>query len=141
MWISIFQICVSTSSLPVSCALPVRAILQNFIANMAASSPLSTPSTMLPMKRRREDSHDIRLEKNETSPIIEEGNSGKKKERKRTKKIGDGARDSGKKGGIDESIGKMDNRLLADFFARQAKRHGDELTALELNDIFVPGKK
>lgn len=42
--------------------------------------------------------------------------------------------------GIDESIGKMDGRLLADHLAQKARRHFKELTAVELNDLHVPGE-
>ncbi|KAI9376259.1 U3-containing 90S pre-ribosomal complex subunit-domain containing protein [Aspergillus egyptiacus] len=40
--------------------------------------------------------------------------------------------------GLDEAIGKMDGRLLADHFVQKAKRHNKELTAVELNDLSVP---
>ncbi|KAI5283631.1 hypothetical protein KEM54_001976 [Ascosphaera aggregata] len=40
---------------------------------------------------------------------------------------------------IDESIGKMNGPLLADFFAKQTKRHNRELTDVELNDMYIPG--
>ena len=95
---------------------------------MAASSALSTPSTMLSMKRKRDGT------------AHGDGHSSKKKKDKRAKQTVDDARDSGKRDGIDESIGKMDGRLLADFFAQQAKRHNDDLSAVELNDIYVPGE-
>lgn len=39
---------------------------------------------------------------------------------------------------VDENIAYMDNRLLADLFARQIKRHYNELTAVELNDLYLP---
>src|SRR5204863_1977453 len=95
---------------------------------MATSSALSTPSTMLSMKRKRDGTG------------RGDGRSSKKKKDKRAKQIIDDVRDSGKRGGIDESISKMDGRLLADFFAQQAKRHNDDLSAVELNDICVPGE-
>lgn len=41
---------------------------------------------------------------------------------------------------IDESIGKMDGRLLADFFAQKVKRHNKEISAVELSDLSVPGE-
>jgi protein CMS1 len=44
-----------------------------------------------------------------------------------------------RKGGMDEAIGKMDGRLLADHFVQKAKRHNKELTAVELSDLSVPG--
>ncbi|KAL3483653.1 U3-containing 90S pre-ribosomal complex subunit-domain containing protein [Aspergillus germanicus] len=43
-----------------------------------------------------------------------------------------------RKGGMDEAIGKMDGRLLADHFVQKAKRHNKELTAVELSDLSVP---
>ncbi|KAL4970002.1 uncharacterized protein BDV14DRAFT_67183 [Aspergillus stella-maris] len=39
---------------------------------------------------------------------------------------------------VDEAIGKMDGRLLADHFMQKAKRHNKEITAVELNDLSVP---
>ncbi|TPR05021.1 exodeoxyribonuclease III (xth) family protein [Aspergillus niger] len=42
------------------------------------------------------------------------------------------------KGGIDEAIGKMDGRLLADHFVQKARRHNKELSAVELSDLSVP---
>ena len=71
-------------------------------------------------------------------PQVDEGSS-KKKKRRRNKQISEDAKDDGKKDGIDESIGKMDERLLADFFAQQAKRNNEELTAVELSDLYIPG--
>lgn len=44
------------------------------------------------------------------------------------------------KDGIDESISKMDGRLLADHVMQKAKRHNKDLTAVELNDLSVPGE-
>lgn len=63
----------------------------------------------------------------------------KSKKRKHAKKAPEEVEDSSKLDGINESIGKMDGRLLADFFAQKAKRHNKELTAVELNDIYLPG--
>jgi hypothetical protein len=65
--------------------------------------------------------------------------SKKAKKRKRAKKVSEDAAYSSIVDGIDEAIGKMDGRLLADFFAKKAKRHDKDLTAVELDDIFVPG--
>lgn len=42
-------------------------------------------------------------------------------------------------GGIDEAIGKMDGRLLADYFAQKARKLDKELTAVELEDLYVSG--
>ncbi|KAL4862928.1 hypothetical protein BDV12DRAFT_178165 [Aspergillus spectabilis] len=43
-----------------------------------------------------------------------------------------------RKGTVDEAIGKMDGRLLADHFIQKAKRHNKELSAVELSDLSVP---
>lgn len=44
-----------------------------------------------------------------------------------------------RKNGIDESIGKMDGKLLADYFAQRAQKLDKELSAVELNDLSVSG--
>lgn len=41
---------------------------------------------------------------------------------------------------INTAIGKMDNRLLADYVAQRSKRFGEDLSLVELEDIHVPGK-
>ncbi|KAL5337566.1 U3-containing 90S pre-ribosomal complex subunit-domain containing protein [Aspergillus crustosus] len=43
-----------------------------------------------------------------------------------------------RRGTVDETIGKMDGRLLADHFIQKAKRHNKELSAVELGDLSVP---
>ncbi|KAI5300084.1 ribosomal protein S15 [Ascosphaera pollenicola] len=71
----------------------------------------------------------------------------KAKKQKRAKKDeskDDGAaftsanKDTDKKDGINESIGKMNGPLLADFLAKQIQRHNKEMTAVELNDLYIP---
>ncbi|KAL2364204.1 hypothetical protein RJZ56_002874 [Blastomyces dermatitidis] len=92
-------------------------------------------------KRRREDEEDVLPTKQAapTAPATAANDGGsKKKKRKKTKQIVEDPKDADKKDGIDESIGKMDGPLLADFFAQQAKRHNSELTAVELDDVYVP---
>ncbi|EEH23546.2 hypothetical protein PABG_05757 [Paracoccidioides brasiliensis Pb03] len=90
-------------------------------------------------KRHREDDDDVQPATVSTAPpaALDPRGSHKKK-RKRTKQIVEDPKDAGKKDGVDESIGKMDGRLLADFFAQQAKRHNSELTTVELDDVYVP---
>ncbi|KAK2808161.1 hypothetical protein FQN50_004902 [Emmonsiellopsis sp. PD_5] len=105
------------------------------------ASTTSKPAPKKGKKRPREDEGDVpavkTLPPTAQPPAADEGAS-KKKKRKRTKEIAEDPKDAGKKDGVDESIGKMDGRLLADFFAQQAKRHNDELTAVELDDIYIP---
>lgn len=72
-------------------------------------------------------------------------NKQKLKEKKKLQKAKEQGNDEDGKGGqrkkgIDESIGKMDGRLLVDHFAQKAKRHNKELSAVELSDLSVPGE-
>lgn len=39
---------------------------------------------------------------------------------------------------VDESISKMNEQLLADYFMQKAKAHNKDLTAVELSDMSVP---
>lgn len=41
---------------------------------------------------------------------------------------------------IDESIGKMDGRFLADYLAQRAKAKNPDMTAIELTDLHIPGR-
>ncbi|KAK9593144.1 Protein cms1 [Aspergillus fumigatus] len=61
-----------------------------------------------------------------------------KQKQQKKKDLEDDPKQQERKGGIDESIGKMDGRLLADYFVQKAKRHNKELTAVELGDLSVP---
>lgn len=63
----------------------------------------------------------------------------KEKKKQKAKEESGDVQEGERKEGIDESIGKMDGRLLVDHFAQKAKRHNKELTAVELNDLSVPG--
>ncbi|EAW21923.1 uncharacterized protein NFIA_070940 [Aspergillus fischeri NRRL 181] len=65
-------------------------------------------------------------------------NSKNKQKQQKKKELEDDPKQQERKGGIDESIGKMDGRLLADHFVQKAKRHNKELTAVELGDLSVP---
>jgi protein CMS1 len=105
-------------------------------------STSTVSSTTIDKKRKRDarDEGKSKKQQPEGSPQLEEESSKKKKKRRRNKQISENVNDDGKKDGIDESIGKMDRRLLADFFAQQAKRNNEELTAVELSDIYIPGR-
>lgn len=90
--------------------------------NNAAAAPAKNASEG-PSKKKRKDL------KNKQKPEKEE------KEQKSQKD----PKEQQRNGGIDESIGKMDGRLLVDHFVQKAKRHNKELTAVELSDLSVPG--
>jgi protein CMS1 len=66
-------------------------------------------------------------------------NSKSKQKQQKQKEQDEDPKQQERKGGIDESIGKMDGRLLADHFVQKAKRHNKELTSVELSDLSVPG--
>lgn len=103
------------------------------------NSRASSPGVVLKRKREEVQEDGIPELRTSVSPAPVESNRSKK--RKKAKKAKKSADDhySDKNDGIDESIGKMDGRLLADYFVQRAKRHNKELTAMELDDIYVPG--
>ncbi|KAJ5335326.1 DNA/RNA helicase DEAD/DEAH box type N-terminal [Penicillium brevicompactum] len=89
-------------------------------------------------KRQAEDAAP-QQEKTEAAGTPAEGTTKKKqKKNKNKKKQADDGEQSSRKDGIDESIGKMDGRLLGDYFAQKAKRHEKELSAVELSDLSIP---
>jgi hypothetical protein len=95
------------------------------------------PAAATGKKRTRDESaEEPEFEATTAKP---DDSSKKAKKRKRAKKVAEAAAYSSIVDGIDEAIGKMDGRLLADFFAKKAKRHDKDLTAVELDDIYVPG--
>lgn len=106
------------------------------MSTSAASS--DTPVLKTGKKRPREDQDDHEGVP-EQQPARVQGEPKRSKKRKKAKKASADVDDSSKVDGIDESIGKMDGRLLADYFAQKAKRQNKELTAVELDDIYVPG--
>lgn len=108
---------------------------------MADSNPPKGLSTKLQNKRKRQaDDTAPKQEKPEASTPAEGSTKKKQKKNKNKKKsIEQDAEQSSRKDGIDESIGKMDGRLLGDHFAQKAKRHEKELSAVELSDLSVPG--
>jgi len=110
---------------------------------MTKEFPSSGLSTKAIKKRKRPTDHDqasskyqIRIapESNESS-----GLSKKRREKDRDRdNLSKKAEDQEQKGGIDESISKMDGRLLADHFSQRARKLNKELTAVELNDLHIP---
>lgn len=103
-------------------------------------------SSKLEKKRKRQADETSKQDKPETAapaaPAAADGPSKKKrkKAKKNKKQPEQDAKTQDRKDGIDESIGKMDGRLLADYFAQRAKKLNKELSAVELNDLSVPGK-
>lgn len=96
-----------------------------------------TPALKVRKKRQREEQDEDDVPKQK--PACVQGESKRSKKRKKVKKTSEDVDDLSKVDGIDESIGKMDGRLLADYFAQKAKRQNKELTAVELDDVYVPG--
>ncbi|KKK14343.1 hypothetical protein AOCH_001060 [Aspergillus ochraceoroseus] len=117
------------------------------------SGETATPSGLaakVDKKRKRhaeESSKETKAAASKPTGDVSEGHQKKKKRKNGNKKTEDTDKpkmirgeplEKERKGGMDESIGKMDGRLLADHFAQKAKRHNKELTAVELSDISVP---
>ncbi|KAI3113220.1 hypothetical protein CBS147333_3212 [Penicillium roqueforti] len=97
-------------------------------------------SNKLQNKRKRQaDDAALKQEKPEAGTPAEGSSKKKQKKNKNKKKQAEhDEHQSTRKDGIDESIGKMDGRLLGDHFAQKAKRHEKELSAVELSDLSIP---
>ncbi|KAI2786651.1 Protein CMS1 [Penicillium oxalicum] len=112
---------------------------------MADSKAPQGLSAKLDKKRKRQAEETTKEDKPEPAPAADstaggEG-SGKKKRKKNKKNKAQSEQDvksQDRKSGIDESIGKMDGRLLADYFAQRAQKLDKELSAVELGDLSVP---
>ncbi|KAJ5124739.1 uncharacterized protein N7515_008564 [Penicillium bovifimosum] len=97
-------------------------------------------SNKLQNKRKRQaDDAAPQQEKPEAGTPAEGTSKKKQKKNKNKKKLAEHEeRQITRKDGLDESIGKMDGRLLSDHFAQKARRHEKELSAVELSDLSVP---
>ncbi|KAJ5510760.1 hypothetical protein LT330_005549 [Penicillium expansum] len=107
---------------------------------MADTNAPTGLSNKLQNKRKRQaDDAAPKQEKPEAGTPAEGSSKKKQKKNKNKKKQAEhDESQSTRKDGIDESIGKMDGRLLGDHFAQKAKRHDKELSAVELSDLSVP---
>ncbi|KAJ5377743.1 Protein CMS1 [Penicillium cataractarum] len=96
----------------------------------------------LDKKRKRQAEESTKQDKPETAPAAAGGDESNKKKRKKNKnkkkQPEQDVKTQERKGGVDESIGKMDGRLLADYFAQRAQKLDKELSAVELSDLSVP---
>ncbi|KAJ5624586.1 DNA/RNA helicase DEAD/DEAH box type N-terminal [Penicillium lagena] len=88
-------------------------------------------------KRQADESAVSKQDKSDAAPPPADAPNKKKKKAKKNKKE-QSEQDVNRKDGVDESIGKMDGRLLADHFAQKAKKLDKELSAVELSDLSVP---
>ncbi|CAL5866518.1 uncharacterized protein PFLUO_LOCUS727 [Penicillium psychrofluorescens] len=88
-------------------------------------------------KKRKRQADESAASKQDAAPPSADAPSKKKKKAKKNKKE-QPEQDVNRKDGVDESIGKMDGRLLADHFAQKAKKLDKELSAVELSDLSVP---
>lgn len=96
----------------------------------ATISPASPQST----KRARNDDDD-------DGPEIPEVRPGKKAKRRKPRSgIQDQDLDLDLERGLNLAIGRMDRGLLADYIAQRTKRFHSELSAVELEDLHIPGK-
>ncbi|KAJ5110916.1 Protein CMS1 [Penicillium argentinense] len=91
-------------------------------------------------KRQADESTEDKPEAATAAPAAAQDGPSKKKRKnkKNKKKTEDDVTNQDRKDGIDQSIGRMNGSLLADYFAQRAKKLDKELSAVELNDISVP---
>lgn len=97
----------------------------------AIISPASPPQ---PTKRARNDGDD-------DGPEVPEIRQGKKaKRRKAQSGIQNQDLDLDIERGVNLAIGRMDRGLLADYIAQRTKRFHSDLSAVELEDLYIPRK-
>ncbi|KAJ5288552.1 Protein CMS1 [Penicillium angulare] len=101
-------------------------------------------ASKLDKKRKRQAEESTKQDKPDPAPTATPAASADASNKKKRKKGKQGNNQSEQtvisqdcKDGIDESIGKMDGRLLADYFAQRAQKLDKELSAVELNDLSV----
>lgn len=94
-------------------------------------------------KKRKRQADDAKQDKPDTAPAAAPTASAdgpsKKKRKQKKKQPQEDPNAQDRKNGIDESIGRMDGKLLADYFAQRAQKLDKELSAVELNDLSVSG--
>lgn len=91
--------------------------------------PQSSASASPPPTKRKRDKDDD----GEVSPVAKR----KAKKAKKAKPAQDA--DVDLENGVNNALGKMDNRLLADYVAQKTKRFESNLSLLELEDKHIPG--
>lgn len=97
------------------------------------TAPIS-PASPQPTKRARNDDDD-------DGPEIPAVRPGKKAKRRKARSgIQDQDLDLDLERGLNLAIGRMDRGLLADYIAQRTKRFQSELSAVELEDLHIPGK-
>ncbi|KAJ5930658.1 Protein CMS1 [Penicillium verhagenii] len=108
---------------------------------MTDSAPPKGLSAKLDKKRKRQ-ADDSKQDNPDTeapaaAPAASADGPTKKKRKAKKKKPQEDVNAGDRKNGIDESIGRMDGRLLADYFAQRAQKLDKELSAVELTDLYV----
>lgn len=99
-------------------------------------------SSKVEKKRKRQADKSSPKDKPDAAPPARSEEPKKKKKKMKKSKL-QAQQDTNlqdRKDGIDHSIGKMDGRLLADYFAQRAQKLDKELSAVELSDLSVPGE-
>lgn len=90
-------------------------------------------STDGPSKKRKKNKEKYNKNKDKK-------NQEKKDQQDKPSKPGEPLKEREGKDDIDESIRMMNGALLADHFAQRTKKFNKEITAVELNDLHVPGE-
>lgn len=81
--------------------------------------------------------------KRKTFDLISDGEQPRpfQKRRKTDKSPRELHQDVNLKNSYDLAIGRMNSQLLADYIARQTKKFRGDLSALELHDLAIPGRR
>ena len=106
--------------------------MPNPSSSLTAIMPATSPPQL--RKRARYDEVDDGPEVPEMRPVKQA------KKRKARPGIQDQDIDLDLERGLNLAIGKMDRGLLADYIAQRTKRFRNDLSAVELEDLHIPGK-
>lgn len=94
----------------------------------ATNSDSQPPSQHLKRKRERGENEDLSVKKAAKK---------KKKKSKKSKPGDNGYLDLEQ--GLNTAIGNLDSHLIAEHVAQQDKRFGQDLSAVEMEDRYIPG--
>lgn len=106
--------------------------MPNPSSSLTATIPATSPPQLT--KRARYDEVDDGPEVPEMRPVKQA------KKRKSRPGIQNQDIDLDLERGLNLAIGKMDRGLLADYIAQRTKRFRNDLSAVELEDLHIPGK-
>jgi protein CMS1 len=93
-----------------------------------------------PASKKQERSKDKKLNSKTNNYNNNKNKNKKGQDDKKSNKESSGYKQPQREEAVDESISKMNEQILADYFLQKAKSHNKDLTAVELSDMSVPGR-